>query len=61
MSALRGSWVEAHETAELLAPYGEWAGLASQYLLLGWGRGLVPVPARASSARVPARFRRAAA
>jgi len=33
--------VEAEETAALLAPYGEWAGLASVYLLAGWGRGLV--------------------
>jgi 3-methyladenine DNA glycosylase/8-oxoguanine DNA glycosylase len=43
-SALRGRWVEAWETAELLEPYGEWAGLASVYLLAGFGRGLVPVP-----------------
>ena len=41
-SALRGRWVELHETAELLEPYGEWAGLAGVYLLAGWGRGLVP-------------------
>jgi len=44
MSALRGRWVEARETEELLAPYGEWAGLASVFLLKGWGRGLLPVP-----------------
>jgi DNA-3-methyladenine glycosylase II len=43
-SALRGRRVEAWETAELLEPYGEWAGLASVYLLTGWSRGLVPVP-----------------
>ena len=43
-SALRGRRVEAWETEELLAPYGEWAGLASVYLLTGWARGLVPVP-----------------
>ena len=42
MSALRGSWVEPAETAELLAPYGEWQGLAGAYLLAGWKRGLVP-------------------
>ncbi len=36
--------VEGWETAELLEPYGEWAGLASVYLLAGWSRGLVPVP-----------------
>ena len=32
----------AAETAELLEPYGEWAGLAGAYLMAGWGRGLVP-------------------
>jgi 3-methyladenine DNA glycosylase/8-oxoguanine DNA glycosylase len=36
--------VETWETAELLEPYGEWAGLASVYLLAGFGRGLVPLP-----------------
>jgi 3-methyladenine DNA glycosylase/8-oxoguanine DNA glycosylase len=45
LRALRGRPVEAWETAELLAPYGEWAGLASIYLLAGFGRGLVPVGA----------------
>jgi AraC family transcriptional regulator of adaptative response / DNA-3-methyladenine glycosylase II len=43
-SALRGRWVEAHETAELLEPYGEWAGLAGVYLLAAWHQGLVPLP-----------------
>jgi len=44
--ALRGRQaVEAWETAELLEPYGEWAGLASVYLLAGFGRGLIPLPA----------------
>jgi len=43
-SAVRGRWVEAEETAELLAPYGEWAGLAGVYLLAGFGRGLIPLP-----------------
>ena len=41
-SALRGRWVELAETAELLEPYEEWAGLAGVYLLAGWRRGLVP-------------------
>jgi 3-methyladenine DNA glycosylase/8-oxoguanine DNA glycosylase len=41
MSELRGRWVESWETAELLEPYGEWAGLASVYLLKGFSRGLV--------------------
>jgi 3-methyladenine DNA glycosylase/8-oxoguanine DNA glycosylase len=44
--ALRGrTVVETWETAELLEPYGEWAGLASVYLLTGFGRGLIPMPA----------------
>ena len=41
-AALTGRWVEAEETDALLAPYGEWAGLASVYLLAGFARGLVP-------------------
>src|SRR5207249_8565712 len=40
-SALWGRWVEAEETDALLAPYGEWAGLASVYLLAGHSAGLV--------------------
>ncbi len=43
-SALWGHWVEAEESDELLAPYGEWSGLASVYLLAGYARGLVPLP-----------------
>jgi 3-methyladenine DNA glycosylase/8-oxoguanine DNA glycosylase len=43
-TALWGRCVEADETDELLVPYGEWAGLASVYLLAGFGRGLVPLP-----------------
>jgi 3-methyladenine DNA glycosylase/8-oxoguanine DNA glycosylase len=42
---LRGRPVEGWETAELLAPYGEWAGLASMYMLAGYARGLLPVSA----------------
>jgi 3-methyladenine DNA glycosylase/8-oxoguanine DNA glycosylase len=49
-SALWGRWVEAEESDALLAPYGEWAGLASVYLLAGFARGLVPLPdARAAA------------
>jgi DNA-3-methyladenine glycosylase II len=44
-SALRGRWADAGDTKELLQPYEEWAGLASVYLLAGWGRA-----ARASGA-----------
>jgi 3-methyladenine DNA glycosylase/8-oxoguanine DNA glycosylase len=43
-SALWGRWVEAEESDELLAPYGEWSGLASVYLLAGYARGFVPLP-----------------
>lgn len=44
LSALRGRWVEGWETVELLAPYGEWGGLASVYLLQAYAQGLVPLP-----------------
>ena len=44
LRALRGRPVEAWETAEFLEPYGEWAGLASVYLLRGFSRGLIPLP-----------------
>ena len=47
VAALRGGgWVEGSETAELLEPYGEWAGLASVYLIAGFSHGLVPLPAK---------------
>ena len=39
-----GRRVDAAETAALLEPYGEWAGLASLYLLAGLSRGLIPMP-----------------
>jgi 3-methyladenine DNA glycosylase/8-oxoguanine DNA glycosylase len=48
-SALRGRWVEGWETAELLEPYGEWAGLASVYLLAAHRLGLVPLRKRAAA------------
>jgi 3-methyladenine DNA glycosylase/8-oxoguanine DNA glycosylase len=51
LSAIRGRPVEGWETQELLEPYGEWAGLASVYLLAGMGAGLVPgAPARRHAA-----------
>jgi len=40
-SPANGRRVETAETAALLEPYGEWAGLASVYLLAGLGRGLI--------------------
>ena len=42
-SALWGRFAEPEETDVLLEPYGEWAGLASVYLLAGHARGLVPL------------------
>jgi DNA-3-methyladenine glycosylase II len=43
-SALWGRWVEPEESDDLLAPYRDWSGLASVYLLTGFARGLVPLP-----------------
>jgi DNA-3-methyladenine glycosylase II len=40
-SQLWGRYVEAEETDVLLEPYGEWAGLASVYLLAGYHAGLI--------------------
>ena len=42
VASLRRTWPEPGETAELLAPYGEWQGLASVFLLQGFKRGLIP-------------------
>jgi 3-methyladenine DNA glycosylase/8-oxoguanine DNA glycosylase len=60
LADLRGRRVEGWETAELLEPYGEWAGLASVYLLAAYGAGLLP---RAERRRrgAPPRLRPAAA
>ncbi len=60
-AALRGRWPErTEETAELLAPYGEWQGLASMFLLAGFSRGLVPGASRDRARVVRAAHRRAA-
>lgn len=59
-SALRGRWVELPETAELLEPYEEWAGLAGIYLLKGWRLGLVPGASADVSRAVRVAARRAA-
>ncbi|HXR12701.1 MAG TPA: hypothetical protein VN770_10415, partial [Gaiellaceae bacterium] len=45
LRSMRGRPVEGWETAELLEPYGEWRGLASVYLLAGYGRGLLGLDA----------------
>jgi 3-methyladenine DNA glycosylase/8-oxoguanine DNA glycosylase len=44
LARLRGRRVEGWETAELLEPYGEWAGLASVYMLAGLGQGTIRIP-----------------
>ena len=48
-TALWGRWAEPEEADVLLEPYGEWAGLASVYLLAGFGRGLIPLPHAAAA------------
>jgi 3-methyladenine DNA glycosylase/8-oxoguanine DNA glycosylase len=58
LAARSGRWPEPGETAALLAPYGEWQGLASVYLLRGLKLGAVP-GASMDRARL-ARSRRAA-
>jgi 3-methyladenine DNA glycosylase/8-oxoguanine DNA glycosylase len=60
VSALRGLPAGAEETAELLAPYGEWQGLAGELLLLGWTKGLVPGADPDVARRTRLRARRAA-
>jgi len=57
MSDLRGRRVETYETAELLEPYGEWAGLAGKYLVMAYAHGLIPLPGSSIARRPPARFR----
>ena len=42
LASLRRRWPVPGETAELLAPYCEWQGLASVFLIQGFKRGLVP-------------------
>ena len=49
LRAIRGRVVEGWETAELLEPYGEFAGIASVYLLAGFGRGLLSLDAAAAA------------
>jgi 3-methyladenine DNA glycosylase/8-oxoguanine DNA glycosylase len=61
LGALERRRVEAEETAALLERYGEWAGLASVYLLVGFGNGLIPLPDGSRLRPPPARLRYAAA
>jgi 3-methyladenine DNA glycosylase/8-oxoguanine DNA glycosylase len=61
LGALERRRVEAEETAALLERYGEWAGLASVYLLVGFANGLIPLPDGSRLRPPPARLRYAAA
>lgn len=56
----RARSIEPHETEELLAPYGEWQGLAGEVLQLGWSRGIVPGAPAEAGRRMRVRARRAA-
>jgi len=47
--AIHGRWPDDGEDAALLAPYGEWQGLASVYLLAGRTRGFVPTATPAAA------------
>ena len=49
LRAMRGRHVEGWETVELLEPYGEWAGLASVYLLAAHARGLLTFSSAAAA------------
>ena len=60
LSSLEGRWVEPEETDALFAPYEEWAGLASVYLLRAWSAGLVPGASADHSRAVRVASRRAA-
>ncbi|HJU48965.1 MAG TPA: hypothetical protein VJ689_12570, partial [Gaiellaceae bacterium] len=59
-TSLWGRPVEGWETAELLAPYGEWQGLAGEMLMLGSVRGLVPGVNADAARLIRVRARRAA-
>jgi 3-methyladenine DNA glycosylase/8-oxoguanine DNA glycosylase len=59
-SSLVGRWVDTGETAALLAPYGEWQGLAGEILMRGCALGLVP-GADLDAARIARRKTRTAA
>jgi 3-methyladenine DNA glycosylase/8-oxoguanine DNA glycosylase len=60
LASLRRRWPESGETAELLAPYEEWQGLASIFLVAGFKRGLVPGASMDRARLVRARSARAA-
>jgi 3-methyladenine DNA glycosylase/8-oxoguanine DNA glycosylase len=53
-AAVHGMWPAPEETASLLAPYGEWAGLASVYLLRHPLAGLGGRPVRTPTPRAAA-------
>jgi 3-methyladenine DNA glycosylase/8-oxoguanine DNA glycosylase len=59
-AALEGRWVGAAETRLLLERYGDWAGLASVYLLAASARGLIRRPGQPGPVALAARAARAA-
>jgi 3-methyladenine DNA glycosylase/8-oxoguanine DNA glycosylase len=59
-SSLWGRAAEPEETAELLAPFAEWQGLACALLLRGFKRGLVPGANKDHALQIRQRARRAA-
>ncbi len=54
-AVLQGRWADEADSARLLEHYGEWAGLASFYLLTGIRRGLVRPPGCVGSVALNAR------
>jgi 3-methyladenine DNA glycosylase/8-oxoguanine DNA glycosylase len=60
LASLHREWVDAEETAALLAPYEEWQGLAGQMLMLGFARGLIPGAEPDVGRRAQLRTKRAA-
>jgi 3-methyladenine DNA glycosylase/8-oxoguanine DNA glycosylase len=60
LASVRRRWPQPGETAELLAPYAEWQGLASIFLVQGFKRGLVPGASIDRARQVRARSARAA-
>ena len=60
MIELEGRWVDGHETAALLEPYGRVGRPASVYMLAGFGRTDPPAERRADPQATRANPTRAA-
>lgn len=59
-AALEGRWPDPAESARLLAPYEEWQGLASVFLLRGFEHGLIRGASKDRARLVQARATRTA-